>query len=47
MVAPVVEVLAPPLGSTPALIDLTLDDSPIDKGKQMADVEAACKVLDG
>jgi hypothetical protein len=40
-VVPVVEVLAPPQGSTPALIDLTLDDSPADKGKQVADVEAA------
>jgi hypothetical protein len=38
---PVVEVPAPPQGSTPALIDLTLDDSPADKGKQVADVEAA------
>jgi hypothetical protein len=38
---PVVEVLAPPQGSTSALIDLTLDDSPTDKGKQVADVEAA------
>jgi hypothetical protein len=37
----VVEVPAPPQGSTPALIDLTLDDSPTDKGKQVADVEAA------
>jgi hypothetical protein len=36
---PVVEVPAPPQGST--LIDLTLDDSPADKGKQVADVEAA------
>jgi hypothetical protein len=40
-VVPVVKVLAPPQGSTPALIDLTLDDSPADKGKQVADVEAA------
>jgi hypothetical protein len=31
---------------TPALIDLTLDDSPADKGKQAADVEAA-EALDG
>jgi hypothetical protein len=30
---------APPLGSTPALIDLTVDDSPSAKGKQKADVE--------
>jgi hypothetical protein len=40
-VVPTVEALAPPQGSTPALIDLTLDDSPTDKGKQVADVEAA------
>jgi hypothetical protein len=40
-VAPTVEVLAPPQGSTPALIDLTIDDSPADKGKQEADVETA------
>jgi hypothetical protein len=26
---------------TPALIDLTVDDSPADKGKQEADVETA------
>jgi hypothetical protein len=37
----VVEVSAPPQGSTPALINLTLDDSPANKGKQVADVEAA------
>jgi hypothetical protein len=36
-----VEVLAPPQGSTPALIDLTVDNSPADKGKQEADVETA------
>jgi hypothetical protein len=41
VVVPVVEVPAPPQGSTLALIDLTLDDSPADKGKQVADVEAA------
>jgi hypothetical protein len=35
----VVEVPALPQGSTPALIDLTIDDSPADKGKQEADVE--------
>jgi hypothetical protein len=40
-VVPVVEMLAPPQGSTPALIDLTIDDSPSDKGKQKADVETA------
>jgi hypothetical protein len=40
-VALVVEVPAPPQGSTPALIDLTVDDSPIDKGKQEADVKTA------
>jgi hypothetical protein len=34
-----VEMLAPPQGSTPTLIDLTVDDSPSDKGKQKADVE--------
>jgi hypothetical protein len=41
VVAPVVEVPAPPQGSTSALIDLTLDDSPVDKGKLVADVEGA------
>jgi hypothetical protein len=40
-VAPVVEVLALPQGSTLALIDLTVDDSPADKGKQEANVEMA------
>jgi hypothetical protein len=40
-VSPVAEVPAPPQGSTPALIDLTLDDSPADKGKQAVGVEAA------
>jgi hypothetical protein len=38
-VVPVVEAPAPPQGSTPALIDLTLDDSPADKGKQAVDIE--------
>jgi hypothetical protein len=38
---PVVEVPTPPQGSTPALIELTLDDSPADKGKHVVDVEAA------
>jgi hypothetical protein len=28
-----------PQGSTPAMIDLTVDDSPSNKGKQKADVE--------
>jgi hypothetical protein len=32
---------APPHGSTLALIDLTVDGSPSDKGKQKADVETA------
>jgi hypothetical protein len=41
VVAPVVEVPAPAQGSTPALIDLTLDDSPVDKGKQVVGVEGA------
>jgi hypothetical protein len=40
-VVPIVEVLALSQGSTPTLIDLTLDDSPADKGKQVADVKAA------
>jgi hypothetical protein len=38
-VAPIVEMPAPPQGSTPAVIDLTVDDPPADKGKQKADVE--------
>jgi hypothetical protein len=38
-VVPAVKMQAPPLGSTPALIDLTVDDSPSAKGKQKADVE--------
>jgi hypothetical protein len=41
-----VEAPAPPQGLTLALIDLTLDDSPADKGKQAVDVEAA-EALDG
>jgi hypothetical protein len=45
-VVPIVEALALSQGSTPALIDLTLDDSLADKGKQAADVEAA-EALDG
>jgi hypothetical protein len=40
-VVPAVETPAPAQGSTPALIDLTVDDSPSDKGKQKADVETA------
>jgi hypothetical protein len=40
-VVPVAEAPAPPEGSTLALIDLTLDDSPADKGKQAVDVETA------
>jgi hypothetical protein len=40
-VVSVVEVPALPQGSTPTLIDFTLDDSPTDKGKQVADVEVA------
>jgi hypothetical protein len=31
--------LAPPQGSIPAVIDLTVDDPPSDKGKQKVDVE--------
>jgi hypothetical protein len=38
-VAPTNERLAPPQGSTPSVIDLTIDDPPSDKGKQKADVE--------
>jgi hypothetical protein len=41
VVVPAVEALAPPQGSTPALIDLTVNDSPADKGKQEEDVETA------
>jgi hypothetical protein len=40
-VVPAVEVPALPQGSTPALIDLTADDSLADKGKQEVDVETA------
>jgi hypothetical protein len=40
-VVPAVEAPAPPQGSTSALIDLTVDGSPSDKGKQKADVEMA------
>jgi hypothetical protein len=38
-VAPTVERPVVPQGSTPAVIDLTVDDPPSDKGKQKADVE--------
>jgi hypothetical protein len=38
-VAPTVETPAPPQGSISAVIDLTIDDPPSDKGKQKADVE--------
>jgi hypothetical protein len=34
-----VETVAPPQGSTPAMIDLIVDDPPSDKGKQKADIE--------
>jgi hypothetical protein len=40
-VASTVEVPTLPQGSTLALIDHTVDDSPADKGKQEADVETA------
>jgi hypothetical protein len=36
-----VKTSALPQGSTPALIDLTVDGSPSDKGKQKADVKTA------
>jgi hypothetical protein len=36
---PATEGPAPVEGSTPAMVDLTLDDSPIDKGKQVVGVE--------
>jgi hypothetical protein len=45
-VVPVAEVPAPPQGLTLALIDLILDNSPVDKGKQAVDVGAA-EALDG
>jgi hypothetical protein len=45
-VVPAVEALALPQGSTLALIDLTLDDSLADKGKQAPDIEAV-EALDG
>jgi hypothetical protein len=34
-----VETSAPPQGLIPAVIDLTIDDPPSDKGKQKADIE--------
>jgi hypothetical protein len=40
-VVPAVETLAPPQGSTPAMIDLIVDDPLADKGKQKADVNTA------
>jgi hypothetical protein len=40
-VVPAIETPALPQESTPALIDLTVDGSPSDKGKQKADVETA------
>jgi hypothetical protein len=38
-VAPTVETSAPPQGSILAVIDLTVDDPPSNKGKQKVDVE--------
>jgi hypothetical protein len=38
-VAPIDERPVPPQWSIPAVIDLTIDDPPSDKGKQKADVE--------
>jgi hypothetical protein len=38
-VVPTVETSVPPQGSILAVIDLTVDDPPSDKGKQKADVE--------
>jgi hypothetical protein len=38
-VAPTVETPAPPQGSISAVIDLTVDDPPSDKGKQKVDIE--------
>jgi hypothetical protein len=40
-VVPVVEAPALPQGSTLALIDLIIDDSPADKGKKEVDVKTA------
>jgi hypothetical protein len=39
VVAPVIEAPALAQGPTPAVVDLTLDDSPVDKGKQVVGVE--------
>jgi hypothetical protein len=39
VVVPTDERLAPPQGSIPVVIDLTVDDPPFDKGKQKADIE--------
>jgi hypothetical protein len=39
VVAPAIEAPALAQGSTSAMVDLTLDDSPIDKGKQVVGVE--------
>jgi hypothetical protein len=39
VVAPIVETSAPPQGSIPDVIDLTVNDPPSDKGKQKADVK--------
>jgi hypothetical protein len=47
VVAPVVEAAAPVQGSASALIDLSLDDSPVDKGKQVVGVEGAEAVDQG
>jgi hypothetical protein len=47
VVAPVVEAAAPAQGSTSALIDLTLNDSLIDKGKQVVGIEGAEAVDQG
>jgi hypothetical protein len=41
VVVSAVEMPAPPQGSTLALIDLTVDGSPSDNGKQKADIETA------
>jgi hypothetical protein len=38
-VVPIVETPSPPQGSILAVINLTVDDPPSDKGKQKADVE--------
>jgi hypothetical protein len=38
-VVPIVKMLAPPQGSTPAVIDLTVDGPPSNKGKQKVNVD--------